>query len=342
MRSIKVKSKISDYQVEFYDNIQSIANLTKQSIAVIDSNVYALYKDYFTDVDVITFDCVENNKTLDGSINIYRELIRRGVKSNGSLFVIGGGILQDVVGFVCSTYCRGIKYELVPTTLLSQCDSCIGGKTSINFESVKNILGTFYPPNKIHICSDFIKTLTKEDYFSGLGEIVKFNILKNTTSNLSDLKIQDLIFDSLLYKASIIEIDEFDKKERKFLNYGHTFGHALESTSNYKIPHGTAVLFGILVANNVSKIMGLLEENEELKILNLIYEKIKHQELNDSWFKFEDLIEIVKHDKKNTGHINMVLITNDGPQIVKIESQEVLKQAVKNTYEVIRLRNTIS
>lgn len=343
MRSLNVKSKLGDYEVKFYNTVNNIQKEIGDSLVIIDSNVYDLYKKIFKFDNIIIFNCIEQSKTLNGATLLFRELINRKVKSNGKIYVVGGGILQDVAGFVCSTYCRGIEYHLVPTTLLSQCDSCIGGKTSINFESVKNILGTFYPPSKIHICTQFINTLTDEDYLSGMGEIIKFNILKNTLSNIkNDYVIDDLILDGLSYKASIIEIDEFDKKERKFLNYGHTFGHAIESTSKYKVPHGTAVLIGILISNKVSNMLGLLSSNKESEIFNLILPYINHQQLKEDWFKFEDLLSIIKHDKKNTDTINMVLITDRQPLIVPIKSQTVLEQAVKNIYASIRLCNTIS
>jgi 3-dehydroquinate synthase len=342
MRSLNIKSRFGEYDIKFYDKVSDLQSYIQDGIVIVDAKVYQLYKNYLPS-DSILFDCVEQNKTLDGSITIFRELIKRKVKSNGKIVAIGGGILQDVVGFVCSTYCRGIQYDLIPTTLLSQCDSCIGGKTSINFESVKNILGTFYPPNSILICPEFINTLTNEDRLSGMGELIKFNILKNTTNNINNsTDLIDLIYDGLSYKASIIQIDEFDKNERKFLNFGHTFGHALESISNYKIPHGTSVLFGILIANKVSNFLGLLSLNKELELFDLIYPYIKHEQIEEAWFNFNNLISIIKHDKKNTGTINMVLLTDEEPKIVPIESEQVFEPILKNVYASIRLRNKIS
>ena len=342
MRSLNIKSRFGEYDVKFYDKVSDIQSYIQDQVVIVDAKVYELYKNYLPS-DSILFDCIEQNKTLDGSTTIFRELIKRKVKSNGKIIAIGGGILQDIVGFVCSTYCRGILYDLVPTTLLSQCDSCIGGKTSINFESVKNILGTFYPPNSILICPEFINTLTNEDRLSGMGELIKFNILKNTIDNIeNNIDLISIIYDGLLYKSSIIQIDEFDKNERKFLNFGHTFGHALESTSNYNIPHGTAVLFGILIANKVSNFLGLLSLNKESELFDLIYPYIKHQKIKEDWFNFNDLISIIKHDKKNTGTINMVLLTDEDPKIVPIESEETLQLALKNIYASIRLCNKIS
>lgn len=342
MHSLTINSKSGKYNVNFYNTIDETLLQIKDYLLIVDNNVYNLHPEYFQN-NAIIFECNENNKSLEGAILILNELVKRKIKSNGKVAIIGGGILQDVAGFACSVYCRGIEYILVPTTLLSQCDSCIGGKTSINFESVKNILGTFYPPKEILICPEFLNTLTIADYLSGVGEIIKFNALKNTLDSFEELYSKKdnytLIYDSLKYKANIIEIDEFDKAERKFLNFGHTFGHALESTSNYVIPHGTGVLFGILIANNISTYLGYLSSNRNLEIQQLIYKFIEHQSIDENWFNFDNLLEIIKLDKKNTGSINMVLLTDSKPIITKIDNLEILKQA---TNEVIGLCNKVS
>lgn len=339
MRSIKIKSRINDYIVEF-KTLTELEKICDNKIVVIDNNVYKYYKQYFSNCDLIKMNCIEETKSLDGTAYILNEFVKRKIKSNANIIIVGGGILQDVAGFACSVYCRGIKYTLFPTTLLSQCDSCIGGKTSINFSSIKNILGTFYPPENIYICTEFLKTLSSEDYASGLGEIIKFNLLKYSMDWFvkKDIKkdVEELIFDSLSYKNKIIEIDEFDKKERKFLNFGHTFGHALEISSNYSISHGTAVLFGILIANKVAVRLGYLKKDYYFEtIINFT----KHQKISKEWFNFSNLIEIIKLDKKNTGQINMILLSKDEPILTKIEDVKILEEALNEVYESVRLHN---
>lgn len=342
MHSLKINSKLKKYDVCFHKTINETLSQTKDCLIIVDSNVHKFYSQYFEN-DVIVFECNEFNKSLNGASLILEEFVKRKVKSNTKVVIIGGGVLQDVAGFACSVYCRGIEYILIPTTLLSQCDSCIGGKTSINFHSAKNILGTFYPPNQILICAEFLNTLNDIDYISGIGEIIKFNLLKNTLDIFEEFYNKKdnyaLIYDSLKYKASIIEIDEFDKNERKFLNFGHTFGHAIESTSNYIIPHGTAVLFGILIANNVSTYLGYLPYSKNLEIQKFILKFINHQQIDVNWFNFDNLLEIIKLDKKNTGCINMVLLTNESPVMCKIDNLEILKKSVN---EVIRLCTKVS
>lgn len=342
MRSLEIKSRSGNYTVDF-KSIQEVAEFCKGKTVVIDINVSKLYQKWFSECDLIKFTCIEENKTLQGSSYILDEFVKRKIKSNGEIVVVGGGILQDAAGFACSVYCRGIKYVLIPTTLLAQADSCIGGKTSINFSSVKNILGTFYPPESIIICTEFLNTLTMRDYLSGLGEIIKFNLLKSEfdwfLSKDIKLDVDELIHNSLAYKSKIIEVDEFDKAERKFLNFGHTFGHALESTSNYAIPHGTAVLLGIAIANRVAVKLGHLKEDFAF---DTIYEYVKYLQLDPAWVNFEKLLEVIKLDKKNTGSINMILLTDSKPILTTIDNLVILEEAVKEVYETIRLRNKAS
>lgn len=284
----------------------------KDTLTVIDKNVYNLYP-YFTS-NTIQLECIEENKNLSTCINIYKEFINHNIKINHSILAIGGGILQDLIGFCASTYCRGIDYTLIPTTLLSQVDSCVGGKTSLNFESKKNILGTFYPPTKIGICTDFLNTLSKTDKISGFGEVYKFLILQNRIHEFSlQEDIQKIIFDSLNYKCSILEKDEFDKKERKFLNFGHTFGHSLESCSEYNIPHGIAVILGSMIACNISINMGFVVNNfESIMTLGQQLLSLSEIKLLPKWFDFDNLLSFILSDKKNTGHgLNMILINNE-------------------------------
>ena len=244
MHSLNIKSRFGKYDVKFYDKVSDIQSYIQDQIVIVDAKVYELYKNYLPS-DLILFDCIEQNKTLDGSISIFRELIKRKVKSNGKIIAIGGGILQDVVGFVCSTYCRGILYDLVPTTLLSQCDSCIGGKTSINFESVKNILGTFYPPNNILICPEFINTLTNEDRLSGMGELIKFNILKNTVSNIEN-NINYYMLSILLNKAEEISNNPLNDESQKTIN-------ALNNMKTFKDTLNDSIGFLNSVSSSSSK-----------------------------------------------------------------------------------------
>lgn len=330
---LKVKSNLNDYKITFHDTVEELLNiLDKQSWFIIDKNLKQYYN-FDLLPNKIFYECNENTKSFDHIEILLKTFTQNQFKSNTEVIIIGGGTLQDVVGFCCSIYSRGIKYKFVPTTLLSQCDSCVGGKTSINFNSIKNILGTFYPPTEILICDKFLQTLSEKDFKSGLGEVFKFKILQNKLNEdiFSKDNLNQLIRECLEYKISIIEIDEFDQGLRKLLNYGHTFGHALEITSNYKLPHGSAVILGILIVNDILKELNV-ETNLDYNVINKIgLSLIKHIDLDKEWFNVKDIIKTIKLDKKNTGKINLVY--PDKNFIFKIITLE--------ENETIRLCNTV-
>jgi 3-dehydroquinate synthase len=335
--TLEIQSKISNYSIHFIENLDTIQTLIDQpnTITFIDSNVSRLYPELYRETNIIV-ECTENIKTLDGTHSIFDNLIERKANIQTRLVVIGGGILQDLIGFCASTYCRGIQYDLVPTTLLSQSDSCLGGKTSINVKGKKNILGTFYPPNNIYICTEFLKTLSTLDYCSGLGEVYKFHILENRIDQFNiDGNITDMIYRGLLFKGDILSRDEFDKGERKYLNFGHTFGHALETTSQNNLPHGIAVILGCMIASRIaSKLEYKVPNYNQLLEKGIELINKANIKLEQSWFDLENLLEIVKSDKKSTGKLTMVLSTNHN-FLQDIEDIKIIKQALQETYESI-------
>jgi 3-dehydroquinate synthase len=335
--TLDIQSQIKNYTINFVEGLNDVEILIDQpnTITFIDKNITKLYPNLNRDKN-ISIECIENAKSLTEIHIIFDILIKRKANIQTKLLVIGGGILQDLIGFCASIYCRGIEYNLIPTTLLSQADSCLGGKTSINVNGKKNILGTFYPPNNIYICTDFLKTLTSLDYYSGLGEIYKFHILENKINQFNiDGDIKDMIYKGLLFKRDILSRDEFDKGERKYLNFGHTFGHALETTSQNNIPHGVAVILGSIIASRIANKLQYNVPNYDLllqKGIELIHRT--NIELKQSWFDLDDLLEVVKSDKKSTGKLTMVLSTNHN-FLQDIENTDIIKQALQETYESI-------
>ena len=334
---LEIKSKISDYKLSFVDTIQEIEYYIDQpnTITFIDDNVHKLYPSLQRDNNIVLISS-EAIKSYTGTARVLQNLTERRANIQTKLVVIGGGVLQDLVGFCASVYCRGIQYTLIPTTLLAQADSCVGGKTSINFVDRKNIIGTFYPPTDIIIYPKFTQTLSKLDYTSGLGEIYKFHILQNKILDFnSTSSIEHMIHDGLKYKIDILSRDEFDKGERKFLNFGHTFGHALESTSENIIPHGIAVIIGSMIAVMVSKELGYNISNYG-SIIEKGTSLIKSNNLSfkQEWFNLDLLLEIIKSDKKSTGKLTMVLI-DDKPFLENVEDISILQKILKQIYEVI-------
>lgn len=337
---ITIKSSTKDYNINFYSTIENlISSFENQSLLfLIDEQVYQLYSKHFHKIKAHCYviPASEHSKTLEYSSKVFNYLIDNNFKSDAHLVIIGGGILQDVGGFITSVFCRGINYTLVPTTLLAQCDSCIGGKTSINHNNRKNILGTFYPPNEIKICTQFLNTLSEFDLKSGYGELIKFYLLNNNLDNLNFDNLEEAILYRLKYKGGIIERDEFDKGERKLLNFGHSFGHSLESTSEYNIPHGSAVIIGILIANEVSYNLGYVTKDYCIKIQNQLLPHVKHLKINKEWFDFNNLLSYLKSDKKNTGgDINMILFNGKEYFITSVSDLSILKQSLNTINEII-------
>jgi 3-dehydroquinate synthase len=334
---LDIKSKVADYKLGFVDSLERIQSIMEQSnvITVIDSNVEELYPTLRRQSNIV-LDSYEHIKTLKGAEILLNTLKDRKANIKTTLVVIGGGIMQDLVGFCASIYCRGIDYVLVPTTLLAQADSCVGGKTSINLDSRKNLLGTFYPPKEIIVYTKFLETLPKLDYLSGMGELYKFHILQNRI-NLFDTEgdVEAMILDGLSYKIDILSRDEFDKGERCFLNHGHTFGHALESTSNHKIPHGLAVVLGCLIATRIAYKLGhdVSDYSNILAKGSQLINKSKLQ-LQPEWFNVANLLEVVKSDKKSTGQLTMVLV-DEKPYLENIENSRIVEEAIKEVYESV-------
>ncbi|MCP5049642.1 MAG: 3-dehydroquinate synthase, partial [bacterium] len=222
-------------------------------------------------------------KSYQGSIPIIENLIEKGFRKNHRLIAVGGGVTQDVTAFTASIMYRGVSWLFYPTTLLAQGDSCIGSKTSINFAKYKNQVGGFYPPNHIFIDLAFLDTLADLDFKSGLGEMSHYFVVAGEEDfkrykeqyplALKDKKVlAGLIARGLEIKKSYIEIDEFDRKERQVFNYGHSFGHAIETLTNYRVPHGIAVAYGMDMANFVSVKLGYITEKVRQHIRELLAE----------------------------------------------------------------------
>ncbi len=325
--SIQIQSATKQYYVKIVNTPEFLENIKQDPFTffVIDKNVYDLHIDLFKGISshkLHIFEALEENKTIETALDICEKLVMLSSKRNTRLVSVGGGIVQDVTGAVANLLYRGIKWTYLPTTLLASCDSCIGGKTSLNYKSYKNLLGTFFPPDEIYIYPNFFLTLTRKDLFSGIGEIVKFNIISGE-ERLIDLEknIQSLIeaqvdtlktfvLSSLLFKKRFIEIDEFDKNERIKLNFAHTFGHAIEVVSQYNIPHGTAVALGVVAANNISVIRGIMSENHAKRIEQLI-KKIIIIDVKNHLQDTDTMITAMHKDKKQTDSNMTVVLLDD-------------------------------
>lgn len=323
----KIKSMLKNYYVEFIDNISEPIEREANNGAffIVDSKVLALYRDKLEPLlpanKYILIDADEKNKTMDKCQEIIAELVAMNIRRDNKLIAIGGGIIQDITAFIASILYRGINWSFIPTTLLAQADSCIGSKTSINLGNKKNIIGNFYPPDQIYIDISLLETLKISEIKSGIGEILHFYLyaaspLAEQLSGkydeiLRERKVlKEYIKASLAIKKKVIEIDEFDKGERNKFNYGHTFGHAIETLTGYKISHGQAVMVGMDIANYLSLKYGYLDKETFNFMHGLL--KINIPKLNINEYNMEDYFAALSRDKKNIGN-DLVCILTRGP-----------------------------
>jgi 3-dehydroquinate synthase len=309
MENIEIKSNLYNYEIEFINDFGGKLNFLNQKYNctfVIDKNIYDLYHDAFKNIKSIYFiDAVEQKKNMDTIMDLVAFWKENKIKKNHKVICIGGGITQDIVSFTSDIYLRNIDWYFFPTTLLAMCDSCIGGKCGINYLEYKNQLGVFYPPKQIFIDTGFLTTLSQDDYINGWGELLKFSLTQEKTffdevnglaEHIPCSTIEYFIRKGLLVKKAVIEKDEFEGDLRRVLNYGHTFGHALETYTKNKIPHGTAVIWGIDVVNYIAMRENILPADIYLKIKNLIKRAFLKSEIKITEQKL--IIDIIRSDKK--------------------------------------------
>jgi 3-dehydroquinate synthase len=337
---IKVKSNLRDYEVHIgpaQDFVDHLANL-QHKFFVVDENVWHLYADHILSTlprsETITFAALEERKTLDSVQEIYKHLLERSAKRNLTLITIGGGIIQDVTGFAASTLYRGINWIYIPTTLLAQADSCIGSKTSLNYGRYKNLIGSFYPPSTIWIDPSFLKTLQTQDFYSGLGEVVKLHIMTGGPATQELLSaydsicamdmpaLQQAIQRSLEIKIDYITGDEFDRGRRNMLNYGHCIGHALESVSDFRIPHGQAVVAGMILANHIAQRRGILSEEKRRFIETRLLIPSLNMRVHSTELQPAAIIEAMGRDKKRTGSGLALIMVTDADEMVRVNNVE--------------------
>lgn len=256
-REMVIEASASEYRV-FFDSQISDFLFPNNCILLADERFKDLLKKY--ELPKIFIEAIEKNKSLESCSEILSQIQDFGANKVTTIIAIGGGIIQDVATLAASLYMRGIPWIYFPTTKMSQLDSCVGGKSSINLRGKKNIVGNIYPPNEIHLDFSFDQTLTREAVASGFLEGIKISFAHGESGFLKNLKIakdytqpesvpqleiSELV---LSQKKYFIETDEFDKGVRQHLNFGHTFGHAIESATNYSIQHGVAIGLGMLMA----------------------------------------------------------------------------------------------
>lgn len=296
----------------------------RKFVVISSENLIKTDPEIFHNVNLITIDDTEEHKNLATVEGIIGKLSALGIDRSYIIIGIGGGIVCDITGFVAHIYMRGVRFGLVPTTLLSLADAAIGGKNGVNYLNYKNMIGSFDNPDFIVANSDFVQTLPEEQYMSGLGEIIKYaligdsEILKILTSDKEKVLARDsstmqkIIAEAINTKVEIVKQDPTDKGIRHILNFGHTIGHSIEITEN--IPHGIAVVKGINAATDISVKCGLLSDDKAKQIKQLLssygYDISYH-------LGVKHIEAMVNDKKKENSYINFVLLEDIGKPTVR-------------------------
>lgn len=347
MKELNIKLKNHSYSIYIEKNIISnafnyISEIynNKKIFIITDDIVEKLYLNTLIaslevkyEVDYVVIKNGEASKTIETYSYICEELLKKDIRRNNLLIALGGGVVGDITGFVSSTLYRGLPYVGIPTTLLSMVDSSIGGKTGIDFYNRKNILGCFNQPKLVLIDPDTLKTLNDREFNNGMGELIKHGAISNIRLlNLLKNKPEideSIIYESLIVKKKVVEIDEFDQGERMKLNFGHTFGHIIELKYGYK--HGEAVALGMLMAIN----MGIDLKITDKSCYNDLLDILNKYNLPTTTYNYKDYLNEVLFDKKNlAGVVNFILISKLGNAIIyKISESEVkaLNECNNNT-----------
>ena len=354
MKFIDIKLKNNPYKIIFSNSNKDLLDNFKKYLPnrkvffVSDTNVSKIYlkeivsllkKEKFI-VESFAFKAGEQSKNINTLLDIYNYALKVGVDRKFAVVALGGGVVGDVSGLFASTYMRGLDFIQIPTSLLAMVDSSIGGKTGIDLEKGKNIVGTFYQPKFVYVNSKFLETLKPEQIKNGMGEVIKYAITfsskffkeLNMILNKSIINKQDfdkLIYESCKFKARIVEEDEKERKGvRELLNFGHTFGHALETVTGYKkFLHGEAVVIGMLFVAELSNKISFCDNITIQKIKEIIVNAGFNENINLK-INADKLLDIMKKDKKSVSKkIRFVLPKKIGEAVsgIEIDNNIILK-----------------
>ena len=321
----------------------------RRACIVTDDNVAPLYADRVKEalekvcgqVYVHVIKAGEDNKTLDTVREIYRDLIEWHFDRKDTLFALGGGVVGDITGYCAATYLRGIDFVQVPTTLLSQTDSSIGGKTGVDFDGYKNMVGAFHMPRLVYMNLQTLDTLPGRQFASGMAEVLKHGIIKNAgfyewlINNFNEINehdpqiLEEMIYESCLVKKAVVEKDPTEKGDRALLNFGHTLGHAIEKSKNFELYHGECVALGCICAAIISYKRQLISASECYEIRDMFMPfglPISADDLD-----IDRIIEYTKSDKKSDGkNVKFILLKKTGKAFIDTTvTEEEMREALK-------------
>ena len=321
-----------------------------KGIIITDTNVGSLYGEAMKkliakagiECDIFNVEAGESAKSLAVAEKIYTRVIELGLDRRSPVFALGGGVVGDLAGFIAATYMRGVPFIQLPTSLLAQVDSSVGGKVAVNHKLGKNLIGAFYQPDAVFMDLNLLKTLPKREISTGLGEVVKYGLIydkeffaylkenEQEILSLSSKAIPHIIARSCEIKAAVVSADEKEQGLRRILNFGHTLAHAIEQETNYsRYNHGEAVAIGMVGAAYISKELNLIDENIYAEIISLLESlnlPVKAEDCHE-----DHLYKGIFSDKKTVGgKVNWVLIDAIGSTIIKNDvAEEIVRKAIK-------------
>lgn len=350
MASISV---LNSYQVYvgagIIKKLPGVINLDQYSkVLVITTPVidkYCFEKLGLPNAEKIVVDVDESEKNIESVQKIWKQLLEKGADRKSLIIILGGGVLGDTASFAASTFMRGVDFAQIPTTVLSQVDSAVGGKTGINFSGVKNLIGTFNQPVAVFCDPEFLSTLPDREFIEGFAEIIKHGVIADKTyfqlvtskkpREFSKAELEKIIEGSCQIKASIVNEDEKEGDKRKLLNFGHTIGHAIEAISletGKSLLHGEAVSIGMVLEAEVSHLMGLLSKDDKQKLTVVLADAGLPVEFtildNEKTQILNNIITRIKSDKKNVkGEIKFTLLTGIGQALInkKVDEETIRK-----------------
>lgn len=320
---------------ELGEEIKKIGFENRKICLITDSNVDGLYSDEVCDilnkVAKAVIKCVipagEENKNLDEINKIYEQLILNRFDRHDLIVALGGGVVGDMSGFTAATYLRGIAFIQIPTTLLAQSDSSIGGKTGVDYKGYKNMVGAFYMPRLVYMNISTLKTLDGRQFASGFAEVMKHGIIKDSEfytwliDNMYEIDernvdtLLEMVYRSCLVKKAVVEKDPTEKGERALLNFGHTLGHAIEKYKNFELMHGECISLGFVAAAFISWKKGLLSMEEYYEVRDMLVPFNLPISLDS--IDAEEVIRLTKSDKKaDADKIKFILIKKIGRAVI--------------------------
>ncbi len=275
-------------------------------------------------VYLLSFPAGESSKNMDTIVSLARQMVKNGADRQSMILALGGGVTGDIAAFLASIYMRGISCIQLPTTLLAQVDSSVGGKTGVDIPEGKNLLGTFFQPKRVYCDIGTLASLPKEEFINGMAEVVKygmimskdlFKLLEERYEDIVQLEpelICKIVKESCSIKAQVVSQDEKEGGLRRILNFGHTIGHSIEAASNYSMAHGCAVSIGMVVVSRLAIIKGMFSEEEFIRLRNLLKSLGLPTNVPNN-LDTKELIDLLYHDKKTIAkRVNFVLCPEIG------------------------------